>query len=160
MTTMDSGFTYFHPDGLPDPEKDAAFYQGVPAKRFVAWIIDVIVVGILAGLASLVFGVMTLGLGFILAPLIFLSLNLVYRIGMLSRHSATLGMMFTGIEFRTMEGHRFGLWHAAVHTIAYMLVFATAILQIISIVFMMLGAHGRSLPDLLLGSAAINRPLD
>ena len=157
MTTMDSGFTYFHPTGLPDPEHDAEFYQGVPARRFVAWIIDVILVGLMAGLASLVFGVMTLGVGFLLAPLIFLSLNLVYRIGFLANHSATLGMMFTGIEFRTSQGHRFGLTEAAIHTITYMIVFTSVVFQAMSIAFMMLGAHGRSLPDLLLGSVAINR---
>ena len=160
MATMDSGFTYYHPDGLPDPDRDAQFYKGVPVRRFVAWIIDVVIVGILAGLASLLFGVMTLGVGFLLAPLIFLSLNLVYRIGMLANHSATFGMMFTGIEFRTIRGHRFGFWEAAIHTVLYMIIFASAIGQLASILFMMLGAYGRSLPDLLLGSVAINRPLD
>lgn len=157
---MDSGFTFFHPNGLPDPDRDRAFYEGVTARRFFAWIIDVIIVGILAGFATLVFGVMTLGLGFLLAPLIFLSLNLIYRIGLIGRHSATLGMMFMGIEFRTLQGYRFGMKEAAIHTIAYMLVFASAIGQAASIAAMLLSAHGRSIPDLLLGSVAINRPLD
>lgn len=160
MTTMDSGFTYFHPDGLPNPKSDPQFYQGVPVRRLVAWIIDVIIVGLVAGITALLFGVMTLGLGFLLAPLIFLSLNLIYRIGMLANHSATIGMMFTGIEFRTLRGHRFGIWEAAIHTIAYMIVFATMIGQTASVAFMMFGAYGRSLPDLLLGSVAINRPMD
>lgn len=160
MTSMDSDFTYFHPDGLPDPTRDAQFYDGVPLKRLVAWIIDVIIVGILAGVASLIFGVMTLGFGFLLAPLIFLSLNVVYRIGLLANHSATFGMMFVGIEFRTLHGYRFGFREAAFHTIAYLIFFASAIGQAGSVLTMLLSAHGRSLPDLLLGSVAINRPSD
>ena len=28
--------------GLPDPERAAEFYDGVPTKRFVAWIVDIV----------------------------------------------------------------------------------------------------------------------
>lgn len=160
MTASDSDFTYFHPDGLPDPQADAAYYQGVPVRRLVAWILDTIIVGVMAGVTALLFGIVTLGFGLFLAPLIFLSLNLVYRIGMLTNHSATVGMMFTGIEFRTLRGHRFGFWDAALHTGLYMIIFASAVGQAVSILFMLLGAYGRSLPDLVLGSVAINRPID
>ena len=30
--------------GLPDPERDRQFYDGVPARRLVAWFVDVAVI--------------------------------------------------------------------------------------------------------------------
>ena len=48
--------TMTHSAGLPDPEYDHAFYDGVPAKRFFAWIVDVILIA----LVSLILGLLTL----------------------------------------------------------------------------------------------------
>jgi hypothetical protein len=57
--------TMTHPAGLPDPDYDAAFYDGVPAKRFFAWIVDVILIAsdVAGPLALLTFGPCFFGSG-------------------------------------------------------------------------------------------------
>ena len=55
--------------GLPDPEHDRQFYDGVPARRLVAWFIDLAIVLAVGVPVAVVFGLVTLGFGFALFPL-------------------------------------------------------------------------------------------
>lgn len=142
--------------GLPDPIQDAQFYAGVPVKRFVAWIIDVCIV--LA--VSLGFIVVTLGIGALVAPIFMFSFNLAYRIYFLTKQSATPGMRLCGIEIRNNLGERLGfeqaVWHTGVFTFAFMFFFT----NMISIVMMLVGQRGQGLHDYVLGTTAVNRPVD
>lgn len=77
--------------GLPDPDRDQRFYAGVPSRRLAAWVVDVIVtLGIGVPLA-LVFGLMTLGVGLALFPLILLGVGFFYRVATIASGSATWG---------------------------------------------------------------------
>ncbi len=139
---------------LPDPEIDAQFYTAVPFKRLVAWIIDTILVVLVASAAVLA----TLGLGAFVFPLILFALNIAYRIFTLSRSSATFGMQLAGIEIRNNKGNKLSFEEAAWHTGAYMIVALIFILLAISIIMMMVNKHGQGLHDYVLGTTAINRP--
>lgn len=146
--------------GLPDPELDPQFYRGVPARRFAAWLIDIAIILAVGVPIALVFGVVTLGLGFALFPLILASIGFAYRVGTISDRSATWGMRVMGIEFRRGDGARFdfltALGHVALHTLSM----AFVITQIISCVSMLGSRYGQGLPDLVLRTTAINRPVD
>ena len=65
---------------LPDPDLDAAFYEGVTLKRAIAWFIDFVVIALLAVPVMLIFGVLTLGFGFLAAPFLFAAIAFAYRV--------------------------------------------------------------------------------
>ncbi len=146
--------------GLPDPELDRRFYAGVPARRFVAWLIDVAIVLAIGVPLGLVFGLFTLGFGFVLFPFILAAVGFFYRTSTLAGASATLGMRFTGIEFRRGDGDRFDLPTAFMHTVIYMVCIGAVVLQLISCLTILGTRYRQSIADIILGTTAINRPAD
>lgn len=147
-----------HAAGLPDPIHDAQFYAGVRARRLVAFIIDFVVTAVISVLATLLFGVATLGVGFALAAPIGAVVGFLYRYFTIARASATPGMALVGVELRRRDGGRFDGWEAAVHTALFTVMFVTVLPQIVSVAMMAFGRDGRGLHDAVLGSALINRP--
>lgn len=147
-------------DGLPDRDLDAQFYEGVALKRLIAWVIDFVIVTVLGVLAATLFGIMTLGFGFLLAGLVGLLISFAYRWMTIAQSSATWGMRFAGIELRNARGHRFDSGEAALHTGLFLIAFASGIGQLISVLLMIGTARGQGLHDLVMGAAAINRPAD
>jgi len=145
---------------LPDPDLDAQFYDGVTLKRFVAWVIDAIIIGILSVLASLVVGVMTLGLGFLLVPLIFVAVTFAYRGLTIATRSATWGMRLVGIELRNRAGNRLEPLQAFLHTAIFMALMATLLGWIITVICILSTHYRQGVPDLILGTTAINVPAD
>lgn len=146
--------------GLPDPERDRQFYEGVPLRRFVAWCIDVMIVMVVGVPLALVFGLVTLGIGFAIFPLVVAGTGFLYRTATLAGGSATWGMRFTGIEFRRGDGTRFDFVTALLHTTIYMICLSVVVLQAISCLFIVGSRYRQSLGDMLLGTTAINRPGD
>ena len=139
--------------GLPDPELAPEFYADTPAKRFFAWLID----GVLIFLVTLVVLPFTAFTGIFFYPLLWLVISFAYRTVTLASGSATWGMRLVSIEMRTFRGGRFGLGEAFVHTLVYSLAFSTFLVQVISIVLMLTTQRKQGLPDMLLGSVALNR---
>mgnify|MGYP001774402304 CR=1 FL=1 len=146
--------TGFMSSALPDPDYDHAFYDGVPAKRLFAWVVDVVLVTAI----TFVLGLLTLSVLWWLWPLTFIAVNFLYRAGSIAAGSATLGMRLMNLELRGATGARLTGGEAMLHTLAYMVATGFVILQLISIVMMGFGARHQGLHDLLIGSAAINRP--
>jgi uncharacterized RDD family membrane protein YckC len=140
--------------GLPDPDYDRAFYEGVPAKRFFAWLADVILVT----LVTFLLGLVTLSLLWWVWPLVYIAVDFLYRAGTIASGSSTLGMRLMNLELRGPTGARLSGGEAILHTLGYMVAAGFVILQLISIVMMVMGARHQGLHDLLIGSAAINRP--
>ncbi len=139
--------------GLPDPETQAAFYEHVPLKRFIAWIIDTALISLLTGLI-VILSVFTMAF---FLPLVFLLVNAIYRYVTLAGGSATPGMRLMALELRTHRGTRFDRGTAAAHTAGYLLSVSMVLPQIISIALMLTTARAQGLTDCLLGTAAINR---
>lgn len=146
--------------GLPDPELDPQFYQGVPARRLAAWLIDVAIILAVGVPIALVFGLVTLGIGFAVFPLILAAIGFAYRVGTIADRSATWGMRIMGIELRRGDGARFDLLTALGHVALYTLSMAFVVTQIISCVAMLGSRYGQGLPDIVLRTTAINRPVD
>lgn len=141
--------------GLPDPDNDAQFYSGVPAKRLVAFIIDVVLVWGMAILLSL----LTLGIGFLILGFLIAAIDLIYRTVTIGSNSATLGMRMMGIELRTFGGDRFNTGHAFIHTLLFYAMLAFVVVQLVSVIMMGGSRYGRGLHDFIVGSTMINRPL-
>ena len=148
------------PAALPDPVADAAFYDGVPLRRLLAFLIDA---ALIFGLAVIVIGVLTiltLGLALPLAGLLSLLIAFGYRWVTLAAHSATLGMAFLGIELRNRAGGRLTSGEAAVHTGLFLMLMASILGWIATVLAILATERGQGIPDLLLGTVAINRPAE
>ncbi len=156
---MDMTYNHTISQGLPDPVRDAEFYDGVPARRFIAWIIDAVIIVVLAVIATLFATVLTLGIALFFASFLFMVTSFIYRVGFIAGWSATPGMAAMGIEFRTMNGQKFEFRDALIHTGLYTIAVMTFFGQVLSMVTMASTQYGRGLPDFVLGSTAINRPL-
>lgn len=139
---------------LPDPVRHAAFYQGVAARRAVAWAIDCAITGALA----LVIVPFTAFLAMLIFPLLFGAVNLAYRSVTLAGFSATPGMWLLGVEFRRADGSRLDPPTAILHTLGTMVTWTTVLPQVASAALMALHPRGQGLTDLVLGTVAIRRP--
>ncbi len=144
--------------GLPDPALDRTFYEGVPAKRLVAWGVDFLIVGAASLIVIPVLGVLTLGLGFFVAPAIYATLSFLYRVTTLSGRSATWGMRLMGIELRDADGERFGFGMALAHVGLYTLSLIFTIPLLVSGATVLATRYGQTLHDIVLRAAAIRTP--
>jgi len=143
---------------LPDPISDGQFYEGVPLRRFTAFVIDFIIITVLGLLGAFIVALGTLGLGAPLMFLVFLLTGFLYRWLLLQHRSATIGMIMTGIEIRNAQGEKMDQSSAFLHTLGFIVTFSFTPLMLIGWFLMLSDPHKRLLHDMLLGSAAINRP--
>ena len=145
--------TYTTPaPGLPDPVTQGEFYRDVTMKRFIAWVIDVIVVSVFAALVV----VATVGIGLFFIAAIWLAIDFLYRLTTMTTRSATWGMRLVSIEFRDFRGLPFGLATALVHTLGYMVSMGFGLPQVISVIMMVVTPRGQGLTDMVLGTAPVN----
>jgi uncharacterized RDD family membrane protein YckC len=141
--------------GLPDPVREAHFYAGVTLKRGIAWVIDAVLILVLC-LLILPFTAFTALFFF---PLFWLVVSFFYRWATIASRSSTWGMRMMAIELREQDGLRLSGTTALLHTLGYTVSVAVAPLQLISVVLMILSGRGQGLTDMILGTAAMNRPL-
>ena len=146
----------YYLSGLPDPELDRQFYRGVPLKRFLAWVIDAIIIFTI----SFAILVLTLGLAAFFWFFVTLMVSFTYRSILVSRNSATLGMMALGIELRNSSGEKLQGAQAVWHVLLYLALVTFFIFGVISVVMMFANSRGQGLHDVFLGTTAINSPAD
>jgi len=141
--------------GHPDPDRLPAFYDGVPGKRVIAWLIDWVVASVIAALLL----PLTLFLGLFVFPVMVAVVGFVYRWSTLAGGSATWGMRLMAIELRDTDGLRLdgatAFWHVALH---YGLLIVSPGLVISGVVTLMTPKR-QGLHDLVLGTVALNRAL-
>lgn len=140
--------------GLPDPMTQAEFYADIPAKRLLAWVIDTIAILLLAVLLL----PFTAFAALFFFPVFYLVVGFLYRAASLARWSATPGMALFAVELRTAAGARFDAAHAFAHTLGYSLSVAFVLPQVLSVFLMLTSPRAQGLTDVILGTAAINRP--
>lgn len=146
--------------GLPDPDLDAQFYEGVPTRRFVAWLVDLAIVLVIGVPIALAFGLLTLGFGLFLFPVIVGGIGFLYRTLTIAGASSTWGMRFTGLEFRRHDGSRLDLLFALLHTGITAVCMGVFVLQLVSCGTIVWTRYRQSLADIILGTTAINRPAE
>ena len=144
-----------------DPDANPELFEGVPARRVVAFIIDFIVISIpMILLALFIFaaGIVTLGLAFVLyglMPAISVVWALFYYGATLGGpHSATLGMRAMDIEMRTWYGAPAYFVLGAVHAILFWVSVSALTPFILLLCFF--NARRRLLHDYLVGTVVIN----
>ncbi len=139
--------------GLPDPDREGAFYDGVPAKRLIAWCIDVVLIAAL----TLVLVPFTAFTALFYLPVLYAIVGFLYRWVTLSRGSATWGMRLAAIEFRRADGEPFDVATAFLHVTGYTVSVVMFPLQLLSIALMLVTPRAQGLTDHVLGTAALRR---
>jgi uncharacterized RDD family membrane protein YckC len=146
-----------------DPARDPELFRGVLARRFIAFVIDLLVIMLpVAFAAVLIFflGLVTFLLGWALFWLLYpaaIVWALVYcGVTLGSPASATIGMRIMGLEMRTWYGAPAYFVLGAVHAIVFWL--TVTILTPLVLVVGLLNERQRLLHDILIGTVVINNP--
>lgn len=144
-----------------DPATNPELFEGVPARRFVAFIIDLVIISIpIVFLAIFIFmiGVATLGLGFFLyglMPVITTVWALVYYGATFgSPRSATIGMRVMDLEMRTWYGAPAYFILGAVHAVVFWVSISVFTPLIVLVCFF--NDRRRLLHDMIVGTVVIN----
>jgi uncharacterized RDD family membrane protein YckC len=144
-----------------DPAVTPELFEGVLARRVIAFFIDLIILTLpvlFATLFILIFGVVTLGLGWLLFwllwPAAVLWAVLYYGFTLGGPHSATWGMRAAGVELRTWYGAPAYFVLGAMHGIAFWIFVSLFTPLILLIGFF--NRRRRMLHDITLGTIVVN----
>ena len=138
---------------VPDPRTQPQFYEGIPLKRLLAWLVDVLLIAVIC-LLILPFTAFTAAFFF---PLLMLVVGFAYRWATLAQSSATWGMRLMAMELRQTDDRPLSGPVALLHTLGYSVSVALPLLQVISVVLMAATERRQGLTDLLLGTVPLNR---
>ncbi len=138
-----------------------ALYDGVRTRRMFAFLIDASVILALMVLASVVIavlGIFTLGLGWLLFPLVWPLVAILYTMFTLGGPaSATPGMRFVGLEMRTWTGERMYSLLALFHAILFWL--SVTILTPFVLLVALVTPRKRLLHDIVAGTVVVRSDL-
>ena len=141
-----------------DPVTQPQLFDGLIRKRFVAFIVDAIIILVLTVIAYLVvgvLGVLTLGLAWLLFGLVFPAVGLGYNaVTIGGPNSATVGQRMMGLEVRMWYGGKVSPLIAAFHALLFwfsLVVFCPILL------WPFFDARKRCLHDILAGVVVMNR---
>ena len=147
-----------------DPAANPELFDGVLARRIVAFIIDLVIIAIPLIAASafiFIFGLVTFGLGWLLfwllSPISVIWALAYYGLTLGSPASATIGMRAMEIELRTWYGAPAYFVLGAVHAIVYWVTvsFLTPLILLVAL----FNDRRRLLHDMLVGTIVINNPV-
>jgi uncharacterized RDD family membrane protein YckC len=146
-----------------DPVANPELFEGVVVRRSIAFLIDVVIIAIpvlLAALFIFVFGLITLGLGWLLFKLLWPATVIwavvYYGLTFGSAASATIGMRIMDLEMRTWYGAPAYFVLGAVHGVLYWVTMSFLTPLILLVAFF--NARRRLLHDILVGTVVINAP--
>ncbi len=144
-----------------DPATNPELFDGVLARRVIAFIIDFIIIAapvVLAAMFIFAFGIVTLGLGFalywLLPPATVIWAIVYFGVTLGSPASATIGMRVVDLEMRTWYGAPAYFVLGAVHAIVFWFTISALTPFILLVCFF--NERRRLLHDILLGTVVIN----
>ena len=147
-----------------DPATQPELFEGVLARRVVAFLIDLVILAIpVTLLAIFIFavGVVTLGLGFVfyalLPPAAVLWALFYYGVTLGSVHSATIGMRVMDLEMRTWYGSPAYFVLGAVHAVVFWI--TVSVFTPLVLLVCLFNERRRCLHDILVGTVVINNEL-
>jgi uncharacterized RDD family membrane protein YckC len=144
-----------------DPDSNPELFEGVLARRVVAFVIDFFVIAVpvvLAAMFIFAFGIVTLGLGWTLywllpaASVIWAIVYFGLTLG--GERSATIGMRVMDLEMRTWYGAPAYFVLGAVHAIAFW--FTVSFFTPFVLLVCFFNQRRRLLHDIILGTVIIN----
>lgn len=146
-----------------DPATHPELFDGVLARRIVAFVIDVVVIAIpviFVAMLIFAFGLVTLGFGWalywFLPPLTVIWALAYFGLTLGSPRSASVGMRVMNIEMRTWYGAPAYFLLGAVHAIAFW--FTVSFFTPLVLLVCFFNLRRRLLHDILLGTVIINSP--
>ena len=146
-----------------DPIANPELFEGVLARRVVAFVIDLIIIAIppmFAALFIFMIGLVTLGLGWILFwfwwPATMIWAACYYGITFGGAASATMGMRAMDLEMRTWYGAPAYFVLGAVHAVLYWI--SVSFLTPLILLVGLFNERRRLLHDILVGTVVINNP--
>jgi uncharacterized RDD family membrane protein YckC len=144
-----------------DPAANPELFEGVLARRVVAFIIDVVIIAIpliLGWMFIFVFGLITFGLGWalfwLMSPGSVIWALVYYGVTLGGPASATVGMRAMEIEMRTWYGAPAYFVLGAVHAIVFWI--TVSVLTPFILIIGLFNDRGRLLHDILVGTVFIN----
>ena len=144
-----------------DPAREPELFEGVLARRVVAFLIDLIMITvplIFLAIFIFMFGLVTLGLGwfmfFLMSPIAVIWALLYYGLTFGGPASATIGMRMVDLEMRTWYGAPCYFVLGAVHAVAYWL--SVSFLTPLVLLVALFNDRRRLLHDMLVGTIVIN----
>jgi uncharacterized RDD family membrane protein YckC len=166
MTDRDPGKIGMSMDLKPhayDPAANPELFEGVLARRCIAFLIDVTIITvpvIFAAIFILIIGLITLGLGWalfwLLSPAAVIWAIAYYGMTFGSAASATIGMRVMDIEMRTWYGAPCYFVLGAVHAVVYWITVSFLTPLVLLVPFF--NHRRRLLHDILVGTVVINNP--
>jgi uncharacterized RDD family membrane protein YckC len=144
-----------------DPVVNPELFEGVLARRCIAFVIDVVIIAIpvlFAAAFIFIVGLLTLGLGWLLywllSPAAVIWAIFYYGLTFGSPASATIGMRVMDLEMRTWYGAPAYFVLGAVHAIVYWITisFLTPLILLVAL----FNQRRRLLHDMLVGTIVIN----
>lgn len=146
-----------------DPIIQPELFQGVLTRRFIAFLIDLVVlaISVMIGIIFiLLFGIVTLGLGWMLfwlvSPLSIIWALIYYGMTFGGPHSATLGMRAMDLQMRTWYGAPCYFVLGAMHVVLYWV--SMSLLTPFVLLVGLFNPRRRLLHDIVLGTVVINNP--
>ena len=144
-----------------DPVTQPELFDGVLARRVIAFIIDVVILAvpvILAAMFIFAFGIVTLGIGWalywLLPPATVIWALVYFGMTLGSEASATIGMRVVDLEMRTWYGAPAYFVLGAVHAIVFWITISVLTPFVLLVAFF--NERRRLLHDILLGTVVIN----
>ncbi len=161
----DTGGAWRHDGGVPphafDPWTQPELFRGVLTRRVFAFLIDLVVLSIPVILACMfiaVFGLVTLGLGWVLfwlvSPASVIWALIYYGASLGGPHSATLGMRVMDLELRTWYGAPGYFVLGAMHAVLFWI--SVSMLTPLVLLIGLFNGRRRLLHDIILGTVVIN----
>ncbi len=147
----------FDGDAIVAPLDDDRLYDGVRTRRVLAFCIDYLIVFLLlipVGILVFLFGILTLGLGWLLFGILGPLVALIYVWTTLGgRRQATKGMQWMGIRLERLDGGRIDGMLAVVHSVLFWA--GNVILTPLILLATLFLDRKRTLHDLLLGTVVV-----
>jgi uncharacterized RDD family membrane protein YckC len=144
-----------------DPWTQPELFRGVLTRRVIAFLIDLVVLSIpviLAVLFIAVFGLVTLGLGWVLfwlvSPASVIWALIYYGASLGGPHSATIGMRVMDLELRTWYGAPSYFVLGAMHAVLFWV--SVSFLTPLILLVGLFNGRRRLLHDIILGTVVIN----
>ena len=147
-----------------DPAANPELFEGVLARRCIAFLVDVVIIAIpvvFAAVFIFMVGLVTFGLGWLLfwllSPAAVIWAIVYYGMTFGSEASATIGMRIMELEMRTWYGAPAYFVLGAVHAIVYWVTvsFLTPLILLVAL----FNDRRRLLHDMLVGTIVINNPV-
>jgi uncharacterized RDD family membrane protein YckC len=147
-----------------DPVANPELFRGVLARRFIAFVIDIVIIMLPVGFAAVFIfflGLVTFLLGWalfwLLSPAMIVWALIYCGSTLGSSASATIGMRLMDLEMRTWYGAPAYFVLGAVHAIVFW--FTVSLLTPLVLVVGLLNERQRLLHDILIGTVVINNPV-